>query len=150
MGEPFNEVEVEFQKHLAGFGRNYGTKEEYYYRLGIFTQNYHLIKTPNAKHVEEMGFTMGFNQFTDLTEAEFKMHLGYIPSGPRDEEFTDEEDIVEETSVLASSVDWRSKGAVTAVKDQKSCGSCWAFSTTGAMEGAYKIHHGSLINFSEQ
>lgn len=43
LASPFNDIEVEFQNHLAKFGRNYGTKEEYYYRLGLFTQIYHTI-----------------------------------------------------------------------------------------------------------
>ncbi len=51
---------------------------------------------------------------------------------------------------LASSVDWVSAGAVTSIKDQGQCGDCWAFSTTGAIEGLKAIETGSLVSLSEQ
>lgn len=57
---------------------------------------------------------------------------------------------VTESVNLATSVNWVEKGGVTPVKDQGQCGSCWSFSTTGALEGAYFVAHGDLKSFSEQ
>lgn len=115
MAKPMTDIEVEFQKHINEHGRSFATKEEYYYRLGVFTQIYNQIQRHNAKFAEEMGFTMALNQFSDMTEAEFKKHLGYIPNNDYPEEVSDEEDELD-TPVQAS-VDWVASGAVTPVKD---------------------------------
>jgi len=82
---------------------------------------------------------------SDWTDFEYKSLLTYIPD---DQDEDAEYEIFEEEN--SSGIDWRSKGAVNSIKDQKSCGSCWAFSAVAAMEAAHKIHKGKLLSFAEQ
>jgi C1A family cysteine protease len=91
---------------------------------------------------------MGHNQFSDLNREEYSELLGFKPIYKK---ITS--DILELThnyGTVPSQIDWRTKGAVTPVKNQGQCGSCWSFSTTGAMEGAYFIKTGQLVSFSEE
>jgi len=90
------------------------------------------------------GFTMGITQFADMTAEEFKMMLGYNPSLKKSY------NPVYLNAAPPTAVDWRDKNAVTPVKNQGQCGSCWAFSTTGSIEGAHAIKSGSIVSLSEQ
>merc|ERR1712241_1333011 len=87
----------------------------------------------------------GHNQFSDWSHAEYKAMLGYV----RGEKDVRNVKIFDE-SANASSLNWVDKGAVTPVKDQAQCGSCWAFSTTGSLESAHFVATGELLSFSEQ
>ena len=134
-------VEQSFIEHLAAFGISYGTKEEYSFRLSLFNDKDAEYKKINA---EQSSFTVGHNQFSTWTKDEYKKLLG----AKVDLEQSNTE--VLSTANLASSVDWRAKGAVNAVKNQGQCGSCWTFSATAATEGAHFLKTGTLLSLSEQ
>ena len=93
-------------------------------------------------------FTMGVNQFTDLTPDEFRMM--YVGGLKAEVGSYGCKTFSSSASSSPATMDWRTKGAVTSVKDQGQCGSCWSFSSTGAVEGAWAISKGQLTDFSEQ
>jgi cathepsin L len=149
----FSKTELEQANAFEGWVREHGKvydHEELLYRFRIFKQNSDFIDQFNS---EGHSFTVGLNRFADLTNTEFlEKHTGFrrpmIPStdSGHTEEFDESEGGL---NALPASVDWRSKGIVTRVKDQGSCGSCWSFSTTGAVEGAWALNN-TLTPLSEQ
>jgi len=138
---------TEFNNFQERFNKKYATLQELEARFGVFRKNLIEILKHNSNLNET--FTMGVNQFTDLTPEEFKsfVHKSSV-SGPVTgygcKSFSSS------ASGAPASIDWRTKGAVTSVKDQGQCGSCWTFSATGAIEGAWALAKGQLIDLSEQ
>jgi len=82
---------------------------------------------------------------SDWTNDEYKSILTHTDMPEEEKNY----EVLSETGA-SSSIDWRSKGKVNAIKDQKQCGSCWAFSSVAALETAYAIAHNKLYSFSEQ
>jgi len=138
-----SEIELEYMNHLARFGKNLADSEEFNVRLANFEVTHNFINKVNAAGVS---WVAGHNQFSDWHRSEYQNMLGYVadttPEMIQATHF--------DTSNLADEVNWVTAGAVTDVKDQGQCGSCWSFSTTGAMEGAHFVATGELLSFSEQ
>jgi C1A family cysteine protease len=110
----------------------------------------------NDKYIEytnskNLTYSLGHNQFSGMDKREFSEYLKYS-SGDFKIKHNQLRSVNSYSIInnVPSSVNWVDNGAVTPVKNQGQCGSCWSFSTTGALEGAYYISYGSLESFSEQ
>jgi len=110
-------------------------------RRAVYEKN---VKAIEAHNAEGYSWTLGVNQFSDLTSDEFAAI--YLSPFNRTRKYN----IVKLNGTAPETIDWRTQGAVTPVKNQEQCGSCWAFSTTGSTEGAIAIKTGHLISLSEQ
>jgi len=111
-----------------------------------FKDNVDFVNAENAKNDYKFSFT---GPFSAMTNEEYKQHLGYKPRslyGDLPKVGTHELS----GKATADSIDWSTKGAVTPVKNQGQCGSCWAFSSTGGLEGQWEIASGKLESLSEQ
>lgn len=135
-----------FQDFATSFQKHYST-DEAVHRFDVFKANHAFIRGVNGL---KLSYRLAINEFADLTLKEFaKSHMGTLPVP---QGFFGSQLPMHNYSgaALSDSVDWVSAGAVTAVKNQGSCGSCWAFSAIGALESAWKIHGNSLVPLSEQ
>jgi len=132
----------EFANFMQQYNKAYSTNE-FAKRRAIFYDTLAEIDQINS---ENRGWTAGVNEWSDLTWEEFK---GRFLMAPQKCSATEGMPHVK-GGVNVDPVDWRNKGVVTPVKNQGSCGSCWAFSTTGTMEGAIQIASKTLPNLSEQ
>jgi len=127
-------------------GKSYENEEEEVYRRSIFEKNLADIVEHNEKFTKGLvTYSKAVNQFTDMDITEV------IGGGLLAPNFTMEEVYIPGSQPQSSSRDWRSvSGVVTPVKNQGSCGSCWAFATTGTLEGQWALKKRRSVSLSEQ
>lgn len=143
-------VHDEFERFKSKHDRQYEDSVEHEKRLNNFRQNLRFVHSSNRAR---LGFTLTVNHLADRTDDEIAALRGRRYSGPNPGlPFPYTEAVVEEMGdKLPSEFDWRLFGAVTPVKDQSVCGSCWSFGTVGAVEGALFLHNGGhLVRLSQQ
>ncbi|KAI3472190.1 hypothetical protein Pfo_029678 [Paulownia fortunei] len=133
------------EQWMERHGRVYKDDGERAMRFKNFKDNVEFIEAFNEAGTRS--YKLGINAFADQTNEEFRaarnglkvQKLSIITSFK-----------YENVSALPSSMDWRKKGAVTPIKDQGQCGSCWAFSAVAATEGISQLSTGKLVSLSEQ
>jgi len=141
-----NHVKEAFEIFEVKHGKRYRDTEDRWNRRDIFSQNMRFIHSKNRQH---LSYSLAPNHLTDMTESEMAMLRGKLQTtgynGGAPFEYTSEE-----LASTPDALDWRLYGAVTPVKDQASCGSCWSFGTVGTLEGAHFLQTGDLVRFSQQ
>jgi len=144
-----SELDGAWEEYKTVHGKKYDGQFEFVRRL-IWESNLKYIQRHNLEY--DLGhhtYTLGMNAFGDLTNEEFKaIYLG----AKRPVDNSTRTMFMSPLNVkdLPDSVDWRTQGYVTGIKDQGQCGSCWSFSATGSLEGQYFHKSGTLVSFSEQ
>ena len=139
--------EVLFENFVKKYKRRYLNDMEHDMRLRIFKQNLHKIEQLNKN--EQGTAKYGLTPFADLTEKEYLHKTGLVVREKHENALKNPIAEIPDVEV-PESFDWRDKGAVTAVKNQGNCGSCWSFSVTGNIEGLHAIKTGNLEAYSEQ
>ncbi|XP_007474772.1 procathepsin L-like [Monodelphis domestica] len=146
---PKNEkLDAEWEAWKTTYGKNYSEKEESF-RRQVWEKNLKLINDHNRLFKEgKKSYFMGMNQFGDMTDKEFesRLNLRIAPVRTR-RNYTFKRRIYYR---LPKSVDWRTHGYVTPIRNQGECGACWAFSTIGSLEGQLFRKTGRLVELSKQ
>ncbi|XP_021694158.1 uncharacterized protein LOC23687573 isoform X2 [Aedes aegypti] len=138
-----------FEKFKLKHSREYQSTLEHEMRFRIFKNN--LFKIEQLNKYEQGTAKYGITHFADMTSAEYRQRTGLVI--PRDEDRNhvgNPKAEIDENMELPESFDWRELGAVSPVKNQGNCGSCWAFSVVGNIEGLHQIKTKILEEYSEQ
>jgi len=148
-----------FEAWAKAFGRTYADNDAASRKYMTWLDNLYVIASTNS---EDLSYKLRLNQFGDMTADEFRHYVhgddgacfkpeerDYIMNVGGQDVIIEDDSVAEPVNAPAS-VDWTTKGVVTPVKNQGQCGSCWAFSATGAIECDYAIKNGKLNSLSEQ
>ena len=134
----------QFQKFIKMFNKKYSSVNEYLARFEVFKKN-----VMDSFSNEEMSYKTGITKFSDLTKQEFRriyLNLNYDAMAMSNFDPT----YVKVNNAAPDSFDWRDRNVVSPIKDQGSCGSCWAFSALGNLESLYAIEKHVIKTLSEQ
>eukprot|EP01125_Pyxidicula_operculata_P022721 TRINITY_DN9528_c0_g1_i1.p1 TRINITY_DN9528_c0_g1~~TRINITY_DN9528_c0_g1_i1.p1 ORF type:complete len:320 (+),score=33.92 TRINITY_DN9528_c0_g1_i1:113-1072(+) len=138
----------QFHNYIQEMKLTFPDEDELSYRYKVFSDNLERIQELNTRY-KEANVEFAVNRFAHLTPQEFKDQYLTL-NGDALVRGRAEQVEVDTNIDVPEVVDWRKKGAVTPVKDQGQCGSCWAFSTTGNIEGRWFLAKGKLVSLSEQ
>lgn len=147
---------VMFKQWMAKFDKKYADHVVEAVKFMTWLNNLYKIAAHNTKFQNgESTYKLRLNQFSDMNSHEFKLYVhgttgSCLSQKPRAVVLNEVEQLFQKETVTADSVDWTTKGVVTPVKNQKQCGSCWAFSTTGSIECRAAIAGQGLVALSEQ
>jgi len=138
----------EFRRFMVKFNKTYDSHQEFTKRLSIFLDAKMKIQRMNSNAASKgLSTKFGITKFADLTEEEFgQRYLGYKKTSQSEALPTGQIAV----GALPSSLDWRTKGAVSPIKNQEQCGSCWAFSATEGVESAYFLAKKKMYELSPQ
>ncbi|CAG9769425.1 unnamed protein product [Ceutorhynchus assimilis] len=142
--------EEQWESFKTKYNKIYKTSTEHQEKFTKFRENLQKINSHNKKYDDgTVSYKLGINKFADMSEKEFALKLGFKSNFIN----KTKNHAIFKSPVNANvpeKVNWVELGAVTGIKDQGNCGSCWSFSATGALEGQYYLKYKSLVSLSEQ